>query len=254
MRTGRNQNKTYLLSPDSAKALNVPKFSIHNSVELRGYTDIPKLDPINKELSAKLVRGYYTSVSYTDKQVGKVLAELHRLKLDKNTVVVLLSDHGFHLGEHGMWGKTTNSKTDTRVPLMISDPSLRYQPKASDTVVQLIDLYATLSDLCGLPKPETDGNSFAAILKAKAYRGSGMAFSQFPDDMQFKGYPKTMGYAVHTNAFGYTEWIDLKADTIVARELYDYKTDPAENINVAETPKYKKIRQAFNRQVKLYRK
>lgn len=250
----RNQQKRFPLSRDTARAVNLPKYSFHNSVELRGYTDIPDFGPIDADLSRKLVRGYYTSVSFTDAQVGKVLAELHRLGLDKNTIVVLMSDHGFHLGEHGLWGKTTNSKTDTRVPLMVYDPRQPKQNKISTAIVQLVDMYATLSDLCGLPAPQTDGHSFAGIIQGKNYQGDDLAFSQFPDDMKYDTQPNIMGYAVHNSAFGYTEWIELKTGKVVARELYDYSIDPAENVNRADEPKYKKVMASFSQQIAAYRK
>lgn len=251
----RNAGKIFALSPDTAKGLNVPGYSTHNSVELRGYTDIPDLGPIDKDLSAELTRGYYTAVSFVDTQIGKVLAELKQQGLDKNTLVVLLSDHGFHLGEHGLWGKTTNSRIDTRVPLIIADPSW---PKgkgiSSNEVVQLVDLYATLTELCGLPIPQTDGRSFANILKGKPFTSIGLAFSQFPDDMKFADQPRAMGYTVHTTSFGYTEWIEIKTGNILARELYDYAIDPAENTNLADNPKYTRQVSGLSKQIKLYRK
>ncbi|WP_345954364.1 sulfatase [Mucilaginibacter sp. PAMB04168] len=249
-----NAGKVFPLSTDTAAGLHVPRYSIHHSVELRGYQDIPDLGPINKELSAELIKGYYTAVSFTDEQIGKVLSELSRLKLDQSTIVVILSDHGFHLGEHGMWGKTTNSKIDTRVPLIIYDPSQTKAPRATVATVELVDLYATLSDLCGLPIPKTDGQSFANIIKGKPYLGRGMAFSQFPDDMKFDQQPKVMGYAIHNNRFGYTEWIDVPTGKVLAQELYDYHADPAENANVAAKPKYRRQVAFFHQQVDLYRK
>lgn len=250
----RNESKIYPLTQSPNQGLNVPKLAMHNSVELRGYTDIPDFGPIDKDLSEKLIKGYYTSVSFTDRQVGKVIDELKKLGLDKNTVIVLLSDHGFHLGEHGLWGKTTNSKLDTRVPLIINDPAKLNAGKVTDTVVQLVDLYATISELCNLPAPQTDGQSFANILKGKPFVGSGLAFSQFPDNMKYEEKPNIMGYVVHNNNFGYTEWIELKTGNVVASELYDYRTDPDENKNVAEDPKYKNQRSFFSQQLKAYRK
>lgn len=250
----RARQSNFPLTADTARPAGLPKYSFHNSVELRGYSDIPDFGPIDADLSRKLVRGYYTSVSFTDAQVGKVLAELRRLRLDKNTIVVLISDHGFHLGEHGMWGKTTNSRTDTHVPLIIYNPLLPQPKKISKAVVQLIDLYATLSELCGLPAPNTDGHSFAGIIQGKNSPGDGIAYSQFPDDMKYDVQPDIMGYAVHNNSFGYTEWIELKTEKVVARELYDYKIDPAENINRANDPKYRKVIAGFSKHIAAYRK
>lgn len=250
----RNEGKVFKVSPDTAGATNVPNFSKHSSVELRGYTDIPDVGPIDEKKAAELIKGYYTSVAFMDEQVGKVLLELKSLGLDKNTVIVLLSDHGFHLGEHGLWGKTTNSKLDTRVPLIISDPAKLAVGKRSATVVQLVDLYATLAERCHLPLPSTDGQSFAKILKGEPFVGSGLAFSQFPNQMNYRDLPEVMGYVVHSKNFGYTEWIQLETGRVLARELYDYAIDPNENNNIAENPKYKKQTAFLSQQLQAYRK
>lgn len=249
----RNEGKTFPLPSDTAKGTGVPNFSTHNSVELRGYTDVPDTGPIDQKKAAELIKGYYTSVTYMDAQVGKVIRELERLKLDKNTIIVLLSDHGFHLGEHGLWGKTTNSKLDTRVPLIISDPEKLAVGKRSNAVVQLVDLYASLSELCQLPSPITDGRSFANILKGRPFVGNGVAFSQFPNEMKYVLKPAVMGYTVHTAIFSYTEWIALQTNKVLARELYDYRTDKGENHNVVTNPKYKKQIISFSNQISTYR-
>jgi iduronate 2-sulfatase len=250
----RNRGKVFPLSADTIAAANVPKFSMHNSVELRGYSDIPNITPINKELSAELIKGYYTSVTFTDTQIGKLLNELKQQGLDKNTIVVLISDHGFHLGEHSMWGKTTNSQIDTRVPLIIYDPGQTKAPRISDTMVELLDLYATLSDLCKLRAPKTDGQSFANLVKGKPYKGRGLAFSQFPDDMKFDQQPNVMGYAIHDLRFGYTEWIEARTGKILAQELYDHRFDMGENKNVWADARYRQQISKFHQQIALYRK
>jgi iduronate 2-sulfatase len=250
----RNSNKTYPLLPDTAAGKGVPKYSVHNSVEVRGYSDIPDIAPINKELAAELIKGYYTSVTFTDTQIGKVLTELKQQGLDKNTIVVLISDHGFHLGEHGMWGKTTNSMIDTRVPLIVYDPAQRKAPRRSTAFVELLDLYATLSDLCGLPQPNTDGQSFAKVIEGKPFTGRGMAFSQFPDDMKYDQQPNIMGYAIHDKRYGYTEWIDTRTGKILAQELYDHQRDMGENQNVSADKRYSAEVDKYRRQVELYRR
>ncbi|WP_129715160.1 sulfatase [Pedobacter sp. SYP-B3415] len=250
----RLARNSFPAAADTGKAIGVPAFSLHHSAELRGYTDIPDLGPIDAQLSARLIRGYYTSVTFVDEQIGKIMAQLKASGLDKNTIVVLLSDHGFHLGEHGMWGKTTNSKIDTRVPLIVVDPAISRQPRSSQQVVQLVDLYATLAQLCDLPEPVTDGRSLLPLLKGRKFRETGLAFSQFPGNMKFKERPEVMGYAVHSTNFGYTEWIDLASDTILARELYDYRKDPAEHVNLAQNPAYRKQLKAFSRSIRKYRR
>ena len=249
----KTEGRKFSVGADTVKSVGAPKYAVHGSVELRGYTDIPDFGPIDEKLSNELVRGYYTAVSFVDAQIGKVLDELRRSGADKNTIVVLFSDHGFHLGEQGLWGKTTNTKIDTRVPLIVLDPTLGRQPKVSEELVQLVDLYATLSKLCNLSAPQTDGTSFAELLKGKPFAGKGMAFSQFPNQMKFEDRPEVMGYAVHTKLFRYTEWIELKTGKVLAKELYDYQVDPKENVNVAGNARYKNVISHLSNQIKSYR-
>src|SRR5690606_33775870 len=105
------------------RPLYAPDIAFHNSQELRGYTDIPKKNGIDREKEASLWHGYYACVSYVDAQLGKIMSSLRRLGLDKNTVIVLWGDHGYHLGEQGLWCKSTNFELDDRIPLIIYDPS-----------------------------------------------------------------------------------------------------------------------------------
>src|SRR5690606_10104778 len=99
-----------------------PEIALHNSTELRGYTDVPDIGPIPPEKMRELLHGYYASVTYIDAQIGRILDELEHQGLLSNTIIVLWSDHGYHLGELNLWAKTTNFELDTRVPLIISAP------------------------------------------------------------------------------------------------------------------------------------
>ena len=112
--------------------------------------------PLKEAEAQQVRRGYLAAISYLDAQVGRVLAELDRLQLAESTVIVFWSDHGFHLGEHTLWAKTSNFELDARVPLIIVPPKSMpgRVPTRSDAIVELLDLYPTLSDLCGLPIPE----------------------------------------------------------------------------------------------------
>jgi iduronate 2-sulfatase len=215
---------------------NIPAYAAHHSEELRGYSDIGSGNLIADPKTRELLHGYYAAISYTDAQVGKVLAELERLDLAKNTIIVLWSDHGFHLGEKGLWTKTTNYELDTRVPLIIAAPKKGRGVK-TNALVELVDLYPTLAELGGLPVPEgLEGTSLAPLLTRPGQRWKSAAFSQFPRPWQYKGEPATMGYAIRTDRYRYVEWRNFKTGEVKATELYDHQADPGEVNNIAGIP------------------
>ncbi|WP_246229267.1 sulfatase [Sphingobacterium shayense] len=210
---------------------NVPEIALHNWKELRGYTDIPKNDPVtDPEKIRQLLQGYYASTSFVDAQLGKLLSELDRLGLTENTIIVLWSDHGFHLGEHGLWAKTTNFELDTRVPLIVVNPGEPLKNVKSDALVELVDIYPTLVDLAGLPIPEDlEGLSMAPLLKDPQRSWKSAVFSQF---LRERKDNDIMGYSVRTKEFRYTEWQDFQTDEFIACELYDEINDPKETVNL----------------------
>lgn len=214
-----------------------PLVALHDSVELRGYSDMPKLGPFTADQSAQLRRGYYAATSFTDAQVGRVLETLRRTGLERNTIVVLWSDHGFHLGEHGLWAKTTNYEADTRVPLIIARPSAK--GATSSALVELLDLFPTLVDLCGFAPPEgLEGRSLRTWLDNPSAPSRPAVFSQFPRPWTYRGAPETMGYAVRTPTHRYIEWRRFGTTEVVARELYTYVGDDLfEATNLAADPK-----------------
>jgi iduronate 2-sulfatase len=213
--------------------LAVPKLALHNSRELLG-TRGRELSP---EEIRELRHGYYAAISYLDAQVGKVLGELKRLGLEDNTVVVFWSDHGFHLGEHGLWCKTSNFELDARVPLIIALPHPRHPGARTDALVELLDLYPTLTDLCGLPAPNAlEGVPLKPVLMDPRASVKPAAYTQHPRPAYYQEQPQAMGYSVRTDRFRYTEWRDWKTGKVVARELYDHRNDPAETRNVIADP------------------
>lgn len=215
---------------------NVPTYAAHHNEELKGYSDIGSNDTISAAKKAELLHGYYAAISFTDAQIGKVLEELDRLQLSKNTIIVLWSDHGFHLGEKGLWAKSTNYELDTRVPLIVSAPG-KAQGLIANGLVELVDLYPTLTELAGLKIPETlEGASLVPLLDKPGQIGKNAAFSQFPRPWQYKGKPKIMGYAMRTDYYRYVEWHDFNTDEIKSVELYDHRVDPAELMNIADLP------------------
>lgn len=208
---------------------NAPAEASHEWNELRGmYDGIPQKGPVSDELAKKLIHGYYACVSYTDAQIGKVLAELERLGLAENTVVVLWGDHGWHLGEHGLWCKHCNFDRVLNAPLIIRAPGKARGDK-TNTLVEFIDIYPTLCDLTGLKQPtHLDGKSLEPVLKDPGKKHKEAVFSRYHD-----------GESVITEEFLYTAWI--KDGKFISQMLYDHKNDPAENINVAGKPEYKKV-------------
>jgi iduronate 2-sulfatase len=226
---------------------NIPAYAAHNNQELKGYSDIG--DTITDSKTRELLHGYYAAISYTDAQIGKVLAELDRLNLTKNTIIVLWSDHGFHLGEKGLWAKSTNYELDTRVPLIVAAPGKKQGVK-SDGLVELVDLYPTLADLAGLQIPHgLEGASLTPLLTNPKQPWKNAVFSQFPRPWIYKGVPDLMGYALRTDRYRYVEWRDFKTAEVKAVELYDHRLDPAEINNIADDPSNKTLVNEFKKRL-----
>ena len=155
---------------------------LHASFELRTRDGIPKKGRIGKELSKTLLHGYYACVSYVDAQIGLMLDALDEAGIRDNTVIVVWGDHGWHLGEMGIWGKATNYEIATRVPLIVSTPLMKAKGRKTDALVELIDIYPTLCELAGLPKPDhLRGRSFAPLLNDPDKKWKKIAISQFPN-------------------------------------------------------------------------
>jgi arylsulfatase A-like enzyme len=194
----------------------------------RTYTDFPNKGFPSDELVATLTRGYAACVSYVDAQVGRVLAELDRLGLRENTIVVFWGDHGYHLGENEIWGKATNFELTTRVPLIVSAPGMKSAGGKSRALVELVDLYPTLVELADLPEQEElEGVSLVPLLDDPARDWKTAAFSQFPN----KG---AKGRSIRTDRWRLTRWTTTqKGKRTVTVELYDLENDPQCNVNVA---------------------
>jgi arylsulfatase A-like enzyme len=205
--------------------------------ELMGYMDYagvqtPLEGPLSEAQQRELKHGYYASVSFIDAQVGLLLAELDRLDLARNTIVVLWGDHGWKLGEHGGWCKQTNYEIDTNAPLMIRAPGAKSNGTQTRALVEFVDLYPTLCELAGLPVPAAmQGTSLAPLLSGAASKVKEAAYSQFPRKHEGREY---MGYAVRTERYRYIEWVETSTSQIAARELYDHEHDPSENENIAD--------------------
>lgn len=218
-----------------------PRFAPQFGGELRAYHDLPKSGPLPADLQRKLVHGYYAAVSYMDAQLGRVLDAVKEQGFADNTVIVLWGDHGWHLGDHGMWCKHTNYEQATRATLLMSRPGQKAAGKVTDALVEFVDIYPTLAEVCGLPKPDgVEGFSFAPLLDDPKRPWKAVAFSQYPRAGGM-GVGQLMGYAVCNDRYRYVEWRKRDGSAVVARELYDHKTDPREDVNVAADPANKAV-------------
>jgi hypothetical protein len=169
--------------------------------------------------------------------MGKVINVLDRLGLADNTIIVFLSDHGYHLGEHDLWCKTSNYELDTRTPFMVVAPGVTGTDERTSAMVELLDLYPTLVQLCGLPPAfGLEGQSLVPILRNPSLPGKPVVISQHPHPSY---RPSThMGYALRTPQNRYVEWRDLVTGAVTDRELYDEIADPKETTNHANDPAY----------------
>jgi iduronate 2-sulfatase len=203
-----------------------PSFAKTTWGELRNYSDIPQRGPLSDEQTRELIHGYYAALSYTDAQIGRVIAALDETGLAKNTIVVLWGDHGWHLGDHGQWCKHTNYEQAARIPLIVAAPGV--SPERTGSLVESVDVYPTLCELAGLPAPQDgDGTSFAATLSGTAKRTKESIIHVYPRNQM-------IGRAIRTARHRLVEWKKPgdPADTAVY-ELYDYEADPAETKNLA---------------------
>ena len=208
---------------DSSLPTNAPDIA-SNPKGLKGYQDISKYPPFDDEKTLELIRAYAATTSYVDAQVGRVLNQLDALGLRENTVVVLWGDHGFHLGEHGLWRKNTLFEDSVRSPLIISVPGQTSPNAKTDALVELIDIYPTLCDVCQLPVPtEVEGISMIPVVEEPTRTWKTAAFSQLS-----RG--RVHGVSIRTERYRYTEW---GQNGVHGVELYDYGADPDETINIA---------------------
>lgn len=222
---------------------------LHASFELRTRHGIPKEGPLGDELSRDLLHAYYACTSYVDAQIGRMLKALDEHGVRDNTIIVVWGDHGWHLGEMGIWGKATNYEIATRVPLIFWTPEMAKPGEATESIIELVDLYPTLCELAGLPLPEhLDGESLVPILDDPAAGVGNVAVSQFPSpalrewaanplspgmretffgplieevegriiEQQGDSWDRElfenhlMGYSLRTDRYRYIEWVDYR--------------------------------------------
>lgn len=231
-----------------------PRIAFQDSNELRNqYTDIPKTGPIPDEKQLELIHGYHAAVSFVDEQVGRLLDAVKALGLDKNTIIVLWGDHGYHLGDHGMFCKHTNYEQSTRSPLILSVPG-KTKVRAVQSPTEFVDIFPTLCAAAGLPVPtHLHGQSLLPLASGESTFLKSIAISQYPREPRKD--KSLMGYAYRSDRYRYVQWIekDYKAGEtegpVVAQELYDYEQDPDEMVNLADRPESASIIQWFHEQL-----
>lgn len=214
------------LTPSPKIPVNVNLASLQESSEfnngyLSGEEKASLLNPVSDQYAKRLRHGYYAAISYIDAQIGKVLLALKETGQDKNTIVILWGDHGWHLGDERVWGKHTLSEWALKSPLIIKAPGIK--AVKIDNIVSSIDIYPTLMDLCGVLKPgNMDGKSFINLMKnPKNTKWDNVAYSYYK-----------RGISLRTANYRLTKYFRSELPNL---ELYNYKTDKNETKNIANT-------------------
>lgn len=235
-------------------ANNSPLVAYHGAGELYKYADIPPIAsfsdvkggmelPFDKQ--KELIHGYYASVSYADALIGKLISTLVSLNLKDNTIVTIIGDHGWHLGDHNLWCKHSNFEQATRIPMIFKIPGI----KASKTsaLAEAVDIFPTLCDATGIKIPEQlQGASLMPILKETKSKVKDYAVSQYRRGKNMR----TFGYSIRTERFRLTLWMKdfyrlykpFDEGYIVSGELYDYDNDPLETENYYNNKEYVSVK------------
>ena len=202
---------------------------------------------LSEEFQKDLIHGYYASTSFIDAQIGKIMDKLKETGLDQNTIIVIWGDHGWHLGDHGMWNKHSNFEQATRSPLIIFDPRINKKIEVKSPT-EFLDIFPTLCAATGLQIPEKlDGTNLMPLIKGELTSIKPFAVSQWTN-------AKKTGYSFRTDRYRYTVWLNGKKSTdpifeedIFAEELYDYQQDPKETINLANEEKSANLIKRFQK-------
>lgn len=224
-----------------------PPYALASSGETRNYanTEQDRSEPFSDEFSRRMTHGYLACVSYIDSLFGELMRTLCKLKLEKETIVVVWGDHGYKLGEYGQYNKHTNYEVDVRVPLIVHVPGMETAGQRTSALVETVDIFPSLLELTGQSVPETlEGLSFKPLLKSPDRPWKTAAFHQYPrsaNDSDGTGSTvrrEMMGYAVRTDGFRYVAWVDRETGEVLFQELYDLKNDPDETVNVAREARF----------------
>ena len=206
----------------------IPKLALVKRAEAFGF----EFGKENDALRRKYMQAYHACISFIDAQIGLILDTLQQKNLWDNTIIVLTSDHGYHLGEHYLWGKVTLFEESARVPLIVRAPGITKAKSRSQGLVELLDIFPTLAELCNLPKPKgTQGQSFRNQLRDPKAAGRQSAYTVVSRGTQ-------LGRSIRTSDWRYAEWGKAREP-----ELYDLRNDPGEIHNLALLVKQRKILQ-----------
>lgn len=221
-----------LYPPSSIPPLGEPAGHL-SKIPTAAFTYPAGTTPISADERAQCVAAYHACISFVDAQIGLLLAALDESKLWSNTTVVFYSDHGYHLGEHGgMWHKMSVFEESARVPLIVVAPKNEARGQACQRLVELVDIYPTLVDLCELPPVKgLEGQSLRPLLADPRSPGKPAAYTQV-----LRG--KVQGRSVRTDRWRYTEWDQGREGA----ELYDHASDPQEYVNLADDTQWSKVR------------
>ncbi len=216
-----------------------PEWAGHTNGELHAYPGVPKENPIPADFAKTLRHGYYACISYTDAQIGKLLDALDKEGLADNTIIVLWGDHGWQLGDHGLWHKHTNFEIAARAPLLISVPGTKTAGQKCEAPVEFVDVYPTLADVCGLPIPTgLGGGSLKNFIENPAAPATDVAISQYPKKTE---EVQVMGYSIRNDRYRATFWRERNGAKIIATELYVEQNDPTETVSLADKPEHNEL-------------
>ncbi|VGO13954.1 Arylsulfatase [Pontiella desulfatans] len=205
----------------------IPEVALYNRYVAYGF----KPARPNDLLAAEYVQAYHACISFADAQIGLLLQRMRELGRFEDTIIIVTSDHGYQLGEHFLWGKATLFEPSANTPLMIRAPGMPGNGATSQALVELVDLFPTLKDLCGLDVGHAlQGRSLVPLLKNPEAKVKDSAYCV---TSRGKG-PENLGRSIYTERWRYTEWLGDPENN----ELYDRKNDPDEHVNLARKPEY----------------
>ena len=232
------------LADNSYQPENSPFIAIeaqHNSAELRkNYLDIPAQGKLDDDLARNLIHGYYASVSYMDALIGELIKELDDLGLRDNTTIILWSDHGYFLGEHGFWCKHSTFHEAVKIPFIMSSPGYA-KNQITDSFTELVDVYPTLCELANITPPTyIHGKSLTPVLKNPSIQLKDEIYTRYKQ-----------GEAVIDANYSYTEF--YRGKTYVGNMMYDMKTDLKQNIDISKTPANAKLVKMYRQKLKVMR-